>query len=432
MYRERLRRHFQAEYRALFRRRGMERIADIQRVGGYIIGGIVLASLLDLPPRRAAFFAGLVLVGAALPAGRLAERSYQLRYVGGVVDLFLAPAAAATLSDSVTIVVTSTAVVATALWLTFETRAKTTALMAVLGLGCALGVLAQLRSFEPLQAASGTDGWQTIVAIIAFGLTLLFAASSLWWQAQAQLGQSKADLAAVLHSTPVVVGRIDASGVVRYIAGDADDFFAGLLDEGKLPQDMLGAIGPSRVEVELGERTFSVTSTPQPNGDSVFTAYDISQIADANRSLEQLMRSKDELVASISHELRTPLTSVLGFSLELRDRLEFDGENDELVNLLASESEEMASIIEDLLVAARADLGTLAIRSEPVDLGEVARWAEGALTNVAPTIEPGVCDGRCRSDSACVRSCATCSRMHPGTAVTALLLGPGLRTWLPT
>jgi signal transduction histidine kinase len=93
-----------------------------------------------------------------------------------------------------------------------------------------------------------------------------------------------------------------------------------------------------------------------------------------NRSyqrLEELIRSKDEFLASISHEIRTPLTAVLGFSSVLqRASSELTGEAAAYVELIAEQAQEVADIVEDLLVAARADINALAVVPKPVNLRE--------------------------------------------------------------
>jgi signal transduction histidine kinase len=100
---------------------------------------------------------------------------------------------------------------------------------------------------------------------------------------------------------------------------------------------------------------------------------------DARERLEELIRSKDEFVASVSHELRTPLTSVVGLAAELRDRRsEFAAsEVDGLISIIADQSTDVADIVNDLLVAARADIGTLVIDLQPVGL-------RSALTGLIP------------------------------------------------
>jgi signal transduction histidine kinase len=86
--------------------------------------------------------------------------------------------------------------------------------------------------------------------------------------------------------------------------------------------------------------------------------------------LESLVRSKDEFVASVSHELRTPLSAVLGFAQILRDESHdlTPSERLELTNTIANEANDIAGIVEDLLVAARSEIGALHVTKVPVDL----------------------------------------------------------------
>ncbi len=91
-----------------------------------------------------------------------------------------------------------------------------------------------------------------------------------------------------------------------------------------------------------------------------------------SRRLEQLVASKDEFIASISHEIRTPLTAVLGFTNVIRDGFDdlADSERLEMLDLINREAQDVAWIVEDLLVYARADIGTLAAVAIDLNLGE--------------------------------------------------------------
>ncbi|MFV1961945.1 MAG: ATP-binding protein [Acidimicrobiia bacterium] len=96
--------------------------------------------------------------------------------------------------------------------------------------------------------------------------------------------------------------------------------------------------------------------------------------------LEQLVRSKDRFLASVSHEIRTPLTSVVGFASVLRDdpgRLSSE-ESKELVELLLQQSREVSDLVEDLLVAARAEIDAVTVTKEPVHLGQEVESVLGA------------------------------------------------------
>jgi len=97
---------------------------------------------------------------------------------------------------------------------------------------------------------------------------------------------------------------------------------------------------------------------------------DIGVVRRAERELAALVASKDELVASVSHELRTPITTIYGMAFELRDNADqfSPDETRELIEIIADQSRELSNIVEDLLVAARADLDTLAVRPELIDV----------------------------------------------------------------
>ncbi|MBK5268365.1 MAG: GAF domain-containing sensor histidine kinase [Acidimicrobiia bacterium] len=90
----------------------------------------------------------------------------------------------------------------------------------------------------------------------------------------------------------------------------------------------------------------------------------------ARESREQLIRAKDEFLASISHELRTPLTAVVGFGEILRDAGHTLSETDrrEFLELLVAQGSDVTNIVNDLLVAAKADIGTLNVARVPVNL----------------------------------------------------------------
>jgi GAF domain-containing protein/anti-sigma regulatory factor (Ser/Thr protein kinase) len=90
----------------------------------------------------------------------------------------------------------------------------------------------------------------------------------------------------------------------------------------------------------------------------------LAEVTRLKERLEELVRSKDQFIASVSHELRTPLTGIIGLTQELRESRDLFGpeETNELLELVFEQSLELGNIIEDLLVAARADLGTLAVK----------------------------------------------------------------------
>lgn len=100
--------------------------------------------------------------------------------------------------------------------------------------------------------------------------------------------------------------------------------------------------------------------------------------------------SKDKLLASVSHEIRTPLTAIVGLSEEIVSSRPSMGpdELDELSGIIAIQSRELAELVEDLLVASRADFGNLSIKLGNIDLSEqVERVLQGVReTGPAKTI----------------------------------------------
>ncbi len=112
----------------------------------------------------------------------------------------------------------------------------------------------------------------------------------------------------------------------------------------------------------------------------VANVVDISAQVDAQEELKNLLQSKDQLIASVSHELRTPLTAVLGFAELLRGGTVdlTPAERIEIIERIAYQTGDLTNIVEDLLVAARADNDTLTVIQVPVDLrAQAAQVLEG-------------------------------------------------------
>lgn len=134
-----------------------------------------------------------------------------------------------------------------------------------------------------------------------------------------------------------------------------------------------------------------VWSAPQNNGapdlaNVTVAIVDITRQREAERELQSLIDSKDQLVATISHEIRTPLTAVVGIAEELRnpDSSIAEEERKELFALVADQSLEVSRIVDDLLVVARSDAGKLAIDPRPLRLADVAPPVVRALDSGIP------------------------------------------------
>ena len=105
----------------------------------------------------------------------------------------------------------------------------------------------------------------------------------------------------------------------------------------------------------------------------MFSGVDITSQQEAERSLAEQVRARDQFIATVSHELRTPLTGALGL-LELLHAGEIEHEErDEAMLLALAQTRDMADIVQDLLVAARASSGGLVIKPETMALADLAR-----------------------------------------------------------
>jgi signal transduction histidine kinase len=106
----------------------------------------------------------------------------------------------------------------------------------------------------------------------------------------------------------------------------------------------------------------------------------LRQRARSRARLAELQRhaeDKDRFLAAVSHEIRTPLTAVAGFAHELRDRPDDFGPDEArmLLGMVAEQSDEVAAIVEDLLVAARSDIGKVSVHGGRIDARHEARVA---------------------------------------------------------
>ncbi len=100
--------------------------------------------------------------------------------------------------------------------------------------------------------------------------------------------------------------------------------------------------------------------------------YAVERWADKER-MKELSRAKDQFLAVVSHELRTPLTPLVGFTKLLSERELLESERAEILALITEQADQLQAIIDDLLVAARTDIGGIHVNVQSVDLVQVAR-----------------------------------------------------------
>ena len=96
------------------------------------------------------------------------------------------------------------------------------------------------------------------------------------------------------------------------------------------------------------------------------------------------LRRQREFAANASHELRTPLTVIRASVTDLRrNPAEPVGSVGTAIDDIDAETTHLAALVDDLLLLARTDAGTLELEQVPVDLADVAVEAAGSLTTMA-------------------------------------------------
>ncbi len=224
-----------------------------------------------------------------------------------------------------------------------------------------------------------------------------------------------------------------------------DTFSRGALDS-FISQFLAIANDDERATTELkGGLTFTgqpiealiVWSAPRVDGvldltNVTVAMVDMTKQRQAERKLQDLIRSKDQFVATISHELRTPLTAVVGIAEELRDANDsIDAtERRELVALVAEQGLEVSRIVEDLLIVARSDAGNLIVNTQPVDLGaEVIRVAGTIAPEIAveTSVSPVMVDADPQRIRQIARNLITNAQRYGGPAIRVVVGDEGRR-----
>jgi signal transduction histidine kinase len=95
------------------------------------------------------------------------------------------------------------------------------------------------------------------------------------------------------------------------------------------------------------------------------------------RQVQEAVRLREEFLSIASHELKTPLTTIKGYIQILDRQLRHPGTDpDRLLQVtgpLQRQIDRLEALVTDLLDISRMQQGRLALRREPVDLGELAR-----------------------------------------------------------
>jgi PAS domain S-box-containing protein len=130
------------------------------------------------------------------------------------------------------------------------------------------------------------------------------------------------------------------------------------------------------LDTRHGERWISISGVEFIAG----TVYALRDITEEHR-LDEL---KAEFIATASHELRTPLAAVYGAAQTLR-RHDFaldDAGRERFISLIVDESDRLATIVNQILLANQLEVGRVDLETEPFDGADmVDRVVESAKTH---------------------------------------------------
>jgi signal transduction histidine kinase len=128
------------------------------------------------------------------------------------------------------------------------------------------------------------------------------------------------------------------------------------------------AEGAKTLPFELGggERWLSISGVEFADG-TVYAFRDLT----GQRVIDEL---KDEFVATVSHELRTPLAAIYGAAETLRRRDRLNAlDRERLLTIIAQESDRLARVVEEILLAGQIDSQQLRLAEARVDPAQLAQ-----------------------------------------------------------
>jgi signal transduction histidine kinase len=188
---------------------------------------------------------------------------------------------------------------------------------------------------------------------------------------------------AILHGLADAVLAADGSGEITLANATASALLKAA------PQPLHEAIRrtlddeePQTVEVAARAQVFELLTTPLRGEDgSVSGAVAVGHDVTAYRQLDRL---RTTFVSDVSHELRTPLTAIKGFVETLRDGAADDpATRERFLHTLATETDRLIRLTNDLLLLTRADAGRLDLQLTSVDVVAAAERAVAQLESRA-------------------------------------------------
>lgn len=134
-------------------------------------------------------------------------------------------------------------------------------------------------------------------------------------------------------------------------------------------------------EVQKGTLNFQVQSDAQDEFAPVIKAFNkmTAELANSLEDREIQEEKRKELITSISHDIRTPLTAIKAYVEALRDNVAISPQKrEQYLQVIGKKTEELDSIVEQLFLLSRLDVGDEAIPLSKIDLAQfLGEYAKG-------------------------------------------------------
>jgi two-component system phosphate regulon sensor histidine kinase PhoR len=145
------------------------------------------------------------------------------------------------------------------------------------------------------------------------------------------------------------------------------DTIAALVPVSDRPGEGEGPSSSETVPVDIDGRELWLSVVAVALDDDTVYAF---RDATHDRRLEDL---RTQFVATISHEIRTPLASLHGAAITLREHDLPPQTQDDLLEMIAEQSNRLAGLVEEILVAGQLDSGSLSVVADTFDPEELVR-----------------------------------------------------------
>ena len=197
-------------------------------------------------------------------------------------------------------------------------------------------------------------------------------------------GHERISLGPMNSTASAVLGFADGRTETSLARSNIPDEFVALLE--------VAAAAPTGTEVRTlaNGRTFKIGwRVDGASGRVTLSGTDITAQRRSEDELTGQVSARDRFIATVSHELRTPLTGAMGLLEVVRAGDIAEEERDEMIDLALMQVKDMADIVEDLLVAARAANGMLTVNPSVTDVSACARDVLSVIPHhFSESIEP--------------------------------------------